>query len=133
MDLAFLRQAVGPGAGGGILLRESSSGKLFTHFHYINDGVADWQDYIDTWNSPSSHASNFQQVKSGFTSVPFYMLIVKNSPTSWDCFFSNGFQWVRFATAINVGAFMTPDQVGFGGRFGNNADCSIAIEWIRCR
>ena len=134
MDLAFLRQTVGGNPiGGGILLRESSSGKLVTHIHYVNDGVTDWQDYVDSWSSPTTAVSNFQTVKSAFQSIPYYFAITKNSPTSWDFFFGNGFQFVRFATAVNVGAFMTPDQVGFCGRLGNNADCSVAIEWLRIR
>jgi hypothetical protein len=132
-DLDMVRQAVGPGAGAGIALRESSSGKLVTWFHYINDGTTDWLDYVDSWTNPSTHTTNFQTIKSPFNSQSIYFSIHKNNATSWDFLFSTGFQWIKIATAVNVGAFMTPDQIGFFGRLANNIDASASVEWMRFR
>jgi len=133
-SLAGTRQQSGSLFGVGFVLRESSSGKLYTLLHYINDGIADWDDYVDHWSSTTSasHVGTDSSQRSSAVDT-YYFRIHKNSLSSWDFYMGAGPQWLKLVFSVNVGAFMTPDQIGFGGRFGNSGDCLGTCEWMRFR
>lgn len=109
----------------GLILRESSSGELAM---FSRNNTPSWVRSF--WNSPSSYASG--TTTAAQQSESFYLRLTVNSWSNVTYEVSiNGVSWTTFATGVNVGATLTPDQIGFGGNSTASRAIQPACHWLR--
>lgn len=117
---------------GALLLRQSSDGKMVT-LGTPSSVTGGW--YIDKWTTATAYNSSFVSNKTtAHIRVYEYLRIRKNSASSWDFLVSpDGLSWFPIGSAIDVGAYMTPDQIGFGTENHNSETVSASCHWLRLR
>lgn len=119
--------------GTALVLRESSSGKLVVFaLAHVN---AQLQTACDKYTNPTTYAGTSFGVNLNMGGEPKYLRIRKNSTSSYDFMVSpDGRAWFIHTAAGDVGAFMTPDEIGWMGDCeGNTSDAEMSAEWFRLR
>lgn len=127
--LVRTKRGAGTGPYGGLILRESSSGKLvmFNQTYHSSDGSVD--KYTNNTTYSGAGFGGFAIWDSG---RHWYWRIIKNSATSWDFAVSADRKgWATLALAANVGAFCTPDQIGFTVNAEGGVPGALECVWYR--
>lgn len=115
IDMLIAEFTLGSGANfnGGVILRESGTGKLETFGSNASVGINTLS--VTQWNSPTSFAN---AAKNATLGVPFFpngwWVRITNDNTNLKCWFStDGTTWVEFYSEA-VGAFFSvaPNQIG---------------------
>lgn len=116
----------------GLLLRESSSGKLQDVSCYPTTSAF----YVSRWTNATTYSTSPAGPLADHVarSSTVYFRIKRNSATSYDFSMSpDGVLWRTILAANDVSAFMTPDQIGFGLDVTNNIVSGVACDWFRVR
>lgn len=111
----------------GLILRESSSGELAL-FTRLN--TPSWVRSF--WSDPSTFGSG--STIGAQQSESFYLRLVVNDWSNVGYYVSiDGVSWMTFATGVDVGATLTPDQIGFGGTSNASTELQPACHWLRVK
>lgn len=130
----FMTKA-GNESGSGIVLRESGTSKFVVFYLYVNNPTVH-DIYVYKWTNNTTASAGFAGPIAVTTWRPRYLRIRKNSSSSYDFECSeDGVSWYAIASAIDVSAFITPDQIGFMAynSEGGGVPWQLAIEWFRVR
>jgi hypothetical protein len=132
---AATRGNITNGFGEQLVLRDSASGKMWTAGR---DGLPGYYDLRlgNTWNSPTSLAALGAQVYSDAASGgEFWIRVRKNGAwTNVDTEVSHdGITWHLVQLGTSVGAFVTPNQVGFGTshNIASNVFQEVGCDFVR--
>lgn len=113
----------------GVILRESSSGKLF-YFGYAQGTLIS----ISHFSGPTAFVAN-DLTETGFVGARYWR-VKKNSATSYDFLYSyDGVAWRTCLAGNNLTTYCTPDQIGFGADASTTASGTneVACHWWRTR
>lgn len=114
-------------SGGGLMLRESSSGKFYIFgMNYFLDVQ------LNHWASTTSVTGT--DVTTNVAMTPSYFRVIKHSATSFDFLYSTqGTAWTTAIGAYNA-SYCVPDQIGFGvDANGTTYTPQLACNWLRVR
>lgn len=115
----------------GVILRESSTSKLFSFYKYSVSTADNF--YVDRWTNNTTYLSNVTNgAYHGRRESTIYLRIKKNSATSWDFLISpDGIGYSTVVAAHNVSTHMTPDQIGFAINTVTTIPGGVACHWYR--
>jgi hypothetical protein len=116
--------------GGGLYLRESSSGRLFILVNYSTSTGSAW--ITQRWNSATSFASTLSTVTL-YPYIFLYFEIEKVGATTYTTRASrDGRYWRTLLSAHDLSGFMTPDEIGFATVHGGaTGPIGNSCEWLR--
>lgn len=105
-----------PGSGcvGGIVLRESGSGKVMIYSPGLVSSQARWR--ADTWSSPTAYNANIFSDNVYFVGQPMLMRLTSDATKFYFKYSVNGgVTWLTHTTLTIAGSYLSGyDQVGFG-------------------
>lgn len=119
-------------AGCGLILRDSSSGKLVL---LVNNGAGTLNN--QKWNSVTSYNSEITTKSTNQRGQSYYVRVRKNSATSYDFGLSqDGVAWAYTVSGFDLSAWMTLSHFGWFANVnnaGNTDPAQTACHWFRVR
>jgi hypothetical protein len=117
----------------GLVLRESSSGKLLTFTGYGINSLDYDTHYIETQSSPTANNSTLASNVPVFPRARCpYFRVRRNSSTSYDFEVSpDGICWASVLAGNDPTGYLTPDQFGIIASFEGTTTGAVACHWLR--
>lgn len=120
----------------GLIARDSSGTKFAALSCYPGSAPS---VFVEKWNSPTSFNANVASLQIPMSSsagraAATYLRLRKNNATSYDFMVSpNGLAWFTIVPAVDLSAFLSIDQIGFGIVDDTTYAGAISCEWLRVR